>query len=243
MPELRQGKSKFFSKEEEGEIWLISYIDFLTLLLCFFLLLYASATIKKGEVEEYMQKLQKAFGFKVEMASDRLKALQMEEKILNEIQKKLNDFIKEKKKENALNITRNPHGITIDLKESILFGPGEASLKKESIPVLNFILYTFKSTIKGIPFQVVIEGHTDNIPIHNERFPSNWELSGARAGSVARYFIENSDVIKGNQISISGYAENKPVASNNTPEGRAKNRRVVIKIVSLISDKYSKKEE
>jgi len=118
-------------------------------------------------------------------------------------------------------IVRNK--MVIELPEAVLFASGSAKLKKEGIRVLAE-LGPVLASIKGREFQV--GGHTDNKPIRTKRFPSNWELSGARSIDVAELLIEYG--VPGNRISAAAYADTQPVESNDTAEGRAKNRRIEI---------------
>jgi chemotaxis protein MotB len=104
-----------------------------------------------------------------------------------------------------------------------MFDSGSADLLTQSLPLLNEIV----SKLKNVNNEVNIEGHTDNIPIANERFSSNWELSTARATNVVKYLVEQMGVSPA-RISASGYAEYRPVFSNDTSAGRAVNRRVVL---------------
>jgi len=111
--------------------------------------------------------------------------------------------------------------LVISLKEKILFETGKADLPPEAKAVLDKLHPVFLQ----IPNQIIVEGHTDNVPIKTMQFPSNWELSTARSTQVIRYLIEEKNFPK-ERISATGYGEYHPVVSNDTPEGRAENRRV-----------------
>ncbi len=112
-------------------------------------------------------------------------------------------------------------GLVISLREAGFFDSGSAAPKPEALPTLRQIAAKLGAT----PYDLRIEGHTDNVPIHNAQFDSNWELSSARATHIARLFLEMK-AIPPDRISAAGYAEFHPVASNDTAEGRAENRRV-----------------
>ncbi len=112
-------------------------------------------------------------------------------------------------------------GLVISLREAGFFDSGSAAPKPEALPALRKIAGELGAT----PYDVRIEGHTDNVPIHNAEFDSNWELSAARATHIARLFLEMK-AIPPDRISAAGYAEFHPVASNDTAAGRAENRRV-----------------
>jgi chemotaxis protein MotB len=113
--------------------------------------------------------------------------------------------------------------MVVELPDNILFESGEAELKEAGEAALAEIVEVLK-TIPGREFQVA--GHTDNIPISSRRFPSNWELSTSRAVAVAKFMIERG--LEGGRLSAAGHAETAPVATNDTPEGRAQNRRIEI---------------
>lgn len=112
------------------------------------------------------------------------------------------------------------------LGDRVLFNVGEAGIKEDAAPALSAIA----AVIAGIPNDIAIEGHTDNVPISNSRYSSNWELSTARAASVLEFLVRDRG-LSPSRFSVSGYAEFRPVAPNETPEGRARNRRVDIVIL------------
>lgn len=130
--------------------------------------------------------------------------------------------------QNEINMIHSERGLTISLADKILFESGSAEIKKDAIPTLNKIA----AVLKDIPNSIRIEGHTDNQPIQTEKFPSNWELSTARATSIVKMFIDKYSFSPDN-ISAAGYGEFKPVAINTTPEGRQSNRRVDIVVLSI----------
>lgn len=123
-------------------------------------------------------------------------------------------------------IQQSSWGISIDINASILFGSADADLNQEAQLTLN----TIASILKSESYPIRVEGYTDNKPIKNHNFPSNWELSSARASGVVRYFILQG--IAAERLAAIGYAENNPIADNNTETGRARNRRVLLKILA-----------
>jgi chemotaxis protein MotB len=112
-------------------------------------------------------------------------------------------------------------GLVISLREAGFFASGSATPKPEAMPTLEAIAKRLGAT----PYDLRIEGHTDNMPIHTAEFDSNWELSSARATHIARLFLEMK-ALPPDRLAAAGYAEFHPVATNDTPEGRAENRRV-----------------
>ncbi len=225
--------------EEVSERWAIPYADFLTLLLCLFIALYAMAQAGKQAALEYAQAFAKAFGMKLVPFQETLpkqilpapvikKAEPTEKgrKIQRQIQE-LQEMLKKLGLEGEVKIAYEAIGIRLILQEKVLFESGSADIKPETRQVLDKIY----EIIKELPNPVEVEGHTDNIPISTERFPSNWELSTARAGAIVRYLIAKG--ISPERLKASGYADTRPIASNATPEGRAQNRRVEIVILNI----------
>jgi chemotaxis protein MotB len=136
------------------------------------------------------------------------------------------DFLKENNLMESVNIIQGNKGMVIRFKDGVLFNSGEASISEGGFTVLNEIA----EKIKSIPNLIVIEGFTDNIPIKTSEFPSNWELSVARAIGVAKFMIDDMN-IEEERISVSGFGEQRPIDSNDTVEGRANNRRIEITIL------------
>lgn len=121
--------------------------------------------------------------------------------------------------------------MVVELQENILFDSGEATLKTEGEAALTEIAQVL-ATIPGREFQVA--GHTDNVPIHSRRFPSNWELSTTRAVNVTRFLTEHG--LDATRVSAAGHADSAPVSSNDTPEGRAQNRRIEIVLMPNLDE-------
>ncbi|RMG90551.1 MAG: flagellar motor protein, partial [Candidatus Dadabacteria bacterium] len=120
----------------------------------------------------------------------------------------------------AAEVTMDEEGVTVRVEGKLLFPSGSAELKPEAAAVLDRIA----ALIKKYTFDLYILGHTDSVPIHTERFPSNWELSSARATAALRYLVERgADPAR---LVAVGFADSRPIAPNDTPEGRARNRRV-----------------
>lgn len=152
---------------------------------------------------------------------------QAEEKDFKEIQSAIEAYLIKHGVQNKVAIEITSRGLVVSLKEAGFFDSGSATLKPSGYQILNTIIEAM--TQYSNPLR--IEGHTDNVPISNSQFPSNWELSTARATNVLRYILKNYDVDPAS-ISATGYAEFRPMAENSTPEGRARNRRVDIVLLS-----------
>ena len=149
---------------------------------------------------------------------------------LGEIQGNLDEYIAVHELENQFETQLTDEGLLITIRDSILFETGEATVKPQYASLARDIsnLLVFEK-----PRQIVITGHTDNVPINNTEFPSNWELSMMRAINFLKPIVSN-DKLDPQLFSVKGYGENKPVASNDTAEGRSKNRRVEVLIQPLV---------
>lgn len=152
----------------------------------------------------------------LEREAERARKLEQEQE---NIRKELERFVRA----GAIEIDRRPEGLALTVVDRILFDLGEAEVKPEAKALLDRIA----NILNSYPGRGVrIEGHTDTVPIRTARFPSNWELSTARAHAVRRYLTEQG--VSPERIAVTGYGEFRPIAPNDTPEGRAKNRRVEV---------------
>lgn len=142
--------------------------------------------------------------------------------IANELEQRLSGLVSQGK----IKITQSNWGISVEINASILFAPADAKLNPNSIETLQSIA----EVLKNQPQLIHVEGHTDNKAISTKQFPSNWELSAARAGSVIRLFIHTG--IDAKRLAAIGYADNSPLASNDSAEGRLRNRRVQLMIMA-----------
>ena len=129
-----------------------------------------------------------------------------------------------------MRVTQTSRGVSVEINASVLFDPGAAGLTEESDQALRAVAVL----LRGDAHNVQVEGHTDIQPISNSTFASNWELSSARASAVVRLFIASG--VEASRLTAVGHADNIPVAPNDTPEGRARNRRVAVTILSGIPD-------
>jgi chemotaxis protein MotB len=145
-----------------------------------------------------------------------------EEQKLQDLMTNLEDHIEQNNLDGEMNLTNITEGIQITLKDRIVFDSGSDHIKDNFIPILDEIT----KLLMKLDNPIIIEGHTDNRPIHNSRFPSNWELSGARAAAVLHYFQNHG--IDPTRMRFTGYGEYQPIAPNDTPENREANRRVNI---------------
>ncbi len=211
--EIEEEQKEEITESEEIKqglnVWRTVYSDMSTNLALFFLILFAFTRLSATKREELMRALAN-LGKKTEVVQQ---VKEETEELTKKLQKVATVEVKEEE-------------IVINLPAPVLFDIGKAELKPEAINILHEVA----QSLKTIPNEIVVEGHTDNIPISKGKYKSNWELSAARAFSVRDYFVR-VEGIEEKRISCVGYAEYKPVAPNDTEENRAKNRRIEIKII------------
>lgn len=209
--------------------WMDTYADTITLLLTFFILLYSISVVDSQKLNKLAEAMKKSLQGSTNITEikniEDLKVGEGKSDYEN-LAEKLNTVIEQNALTDVVKIREEERGVVLQLDETILFDSGEAVLKDYSRNILN----TITTVIKNIDNDVLIEGNTDNIPINNEYFKSNWELSTARAVSIVRYFVETKE-LSPTRFSVKGYAEYKPLVENNTEENRSINRRVDILIV------------
>ncbi|WP_454913464.1 OmpA/MotB family protein [Stutzerimonas chloritidismutans] len=213
-------------REEEQEAWLITYLDMLTLLLVMLVIMLALAGKGEGQQSEpaMVEATQQAAG-------DQLVALQPSASPIPSIvplpapaADTQQDDTSEAKPDLALGddieVIVNDGSISFRISSEILFGSGRAELEDAGLDVIDRLV----PTLAAGGHRIIVEGHTDNLPIQTERFPSNWELSASRASSVVRYLQLAG--IESTRLSATGYADTRPLADNGDEQGRASNRRV-----------------
>ncbi|MDX2084722.1 MAG: OmpA family protein [Candidatus Melainabacteria bacterium] len=220
--------------------WLIPYADILTLLLCLVMMLFALSNQHNLRLEEQNQALQKQI---VQQQTD--SALNMVAQAAESTPPavdgdELSEALEESgllQAETGVNLTKDERGTVLSLPEKLLFSPGEAQLSPGAAKTLDHIA----QALKKLPHHIRVEGHTDHTPIATPRFPSNWELSTARATHILRYLAKQHGIAP-QRLSAVGYGEFKPIANNSTIEGKQKNRRVDIVMVdpSGVTERHSR---
>jgi len=246
-------------EHENHERWLVSYADFITLLFAFFVVMYAISQVNEGKYRVLSETLATAFRSTPSHAPEvppsiltgtpnvaqpvtlpmqrpptapkvaettRLRREQLRH-VAQDINRALSPLVAAGK----VRIIEGTYGFTVEINASVLFGPGEARLDGNAQRALTSV----GEILAPADFPVIVEGHTDNTPINTPQFPSNWELSGMRAASVVRLFIDSG--VDPRRLSAVGLADQRPVADNATAEGRARNRRVAITIETRPPDK------
>jgi len=233
--------------------WLVSYADFITLLFGLFVVLFAFAKADQKKQLQVSEAIDAAFHslgifpdatrfpskrnagaagtdaaaipMNIVMGEDILSPARVKddlERIHHDLEQKLSNEVAT----HTVSMKMGRDGLVISLREAGFFNSGSATPK----PQTRIILEEIATQLAQTPYDLRIEGHTDNIPIHNAAFDSNWELSSARATNIARLFLDMNS-ISPDRISAAGFAEFHPIASNETPEGRAENRRVDIVVL------------
>lgn len=216
--------------EHIDETWLIPYADLLTLLLALFIVLFAASTIDAQKYNALRDALNAAFdgGTIGIMDQEAPEIVQLEvprtDRDLRDLEKQLNDYIEDNDLSMVLATTIEDFSLTLTIRDYVMFDSGRADVRPEFIYVINEI----SNIVEEFPaYNIVVSGHTDNIPISSSQFQSNWDLSSARALNFMKLLLQN-DSIRAERFSMAGYGEYRPVASNDTAEGRALNRRVEV---------------
>jgi chemotaxis protein MotB len=168
-----------------------------------------------------------------ELSEGILKERRQLKQVSDQLEEALGSFIDK----NLVSVKRNDYWIALEMNSELLFLSGEASLSKKAQPVLKKIA----QVINPLPNAINVEGHTDNIPIDTLKFPSNWDLSSARATSVVQEFIKEG--INPTRLSAIGYGEFHPIGDNKIEEGRFKNRRVILVLMSQAFSRYGANDE
>ncbi|NVI85153.1 OmpA family protein, partial [Janthinobacterium sp. BJB401] len=160
----------------------------------------------------------------------RTEAIRREREHMTRLAQDLTSTLAPLVKEGKVRVTQTSRGVSVEINASVLFDPGAARLTTESDQALRAVAVLLKDDTHDVQ----VEGHTDVQPISNSNFASNWELSAARASAVVRLFIASG--VKASRLTAVGHADNIPVAPNETAEGRARNRRVAVTILSGIPE-------
>jgi len=212
-------------RADTKDLWIVPYADFMSVLMIFFLIMFAFAytTMSESKYQQIVTSLQKEAGGKVkEQLAEEMKETENMEMATTKF-----DKIMEKEELNKdVVVSNDATQIKIVFKNPILFDIGKADLKPGSISVLHEV----SQVLKDMKNDIIVEGHTDNVPILGGKYKSNWELSNARAMSVIRYFTEQEGLSQ-ERFAAAGYGEFRPMATNDSEENRGQNRRIEINIL------------
>ena len=214
--------------------WMVTFADLVTLVLVFFILLFSMSQIDMIKFKTIAQSFNAQSMFQTndsivpgEYPSEGMnrEEADLNEQSLDELAREVKKYLKENGLEDTAAAIRNERGVVLVLQEQIVFSTGDAVVLREAYP---FLEKTGK-LLKNIPNLIKVEGHTDNRPIKNSIYPSNWELSSARASSVIRFFVDSNDLDPERFIAV-GYGDTRPLVPNTGEDNMQKNRRVEIVI-------------
>lgn len=238
----RRGKKQ--EAPENHERWLITYADLITLLLVFFIIMYSMSQVDQSKYESLSQSLNLQFNKAdsiLEMNSGLTDGMnpsmsngiegklsqENEEQKLEEFKNQIDTYIQEHELDTEVTVEDTKRGITITMNDVFLFDLGKADLKPPAFDIMDHLA----TLLPELDAKVAIEGHTDNVPMKTgSYYKDNWELSLQRSLSVLRYLTGKVNM-DDNKFIVTGYADTMPKVPNDTPENRAKNRRVEITIL------------
>ncbi|MFW6007218.1 MAG: flagellar motor protein MotB [Halanaerobiales bacterium] len=236
-----RNKKNSQDNESGSPAWMTTFSDMMTLLLVFFVLLYSFSVMDLEKFRGFISSFQKQLG-----VLDGGKTLTDEdltsrgsqgenfnpemENYIKEVMGELQQYVEDEGLNEEIDMELNERGFVIRVTGEVLYDLGKAEIKSQGKELLEQIV----DKLDNIPNDIRVEGHTDDLPINNDRFPSNWELSTTRATNVIKYFIENEELNPA-RLSAAGYSEYRPIKENDSPENRTENRRVEIVVLNSSS--------
>lgn len=223
----KQRRDEVENQLNKGALWAVTYGDLMSYLMIFFLVLFSFSIVKKDKTqnrkyEESLGNIQKAFGGKAD--AQRMERAMAQEKE-SQVERSLKASMQTNDLASLVQMESTERKVKLVLTEGVLFASGRADLKEPAKAVLAPIALE----LRKLPNDVIIEGHTDNVPIKRGKYSSNWELSMARAYAVLRFMEEQG--VSSRHLAGIGYGDNRPVAGNASVEGRARNRRIEISLM------------
>ncbi|WP_045860399.1 flagellar motor protein MotB [Teredinibacter purpureus] len=209
------------------ERWLVSYSDFITLLFAFFVVMYSVSHVSESKYKVLSETLQSAFSQPVQsLAAAPVEIVENGDSLaaLSSLEKSLSALLEGAIAKGSVSVWGNEDWVEIEVSSALLFNSGDAAPSQEARQIFADVA----EVLSPFANAVAVSGHTDDIPIRNTRFDSNWELSSARAVAVVNLLaVEGVDPTR---LSAIGYGEYQPIGDNATPEGRNQNRRVVLRV-------------
>ena len=237
-------RKHFEDDEDNPERWMVSYADFITLLFAFFVVMYAISAVNVNKYRILTASLGTAFGrnpalgvtpkpiakpagiINRPLPKANVVKRDDEARKMDDMAKNISSSLSNLVQQGMVRVSQTSRGVDVEINASLLFPSGEAKLSPESLRAIQAIATTLQSQ----RYDMEVDGYSDDQPIKSPLFPSNWELSAVRASSVARALV--ADGIAENRLKVVGYGSNDPVVPNDTPEDRARNRRVELVILS-----------
>lgn len=237
-------------KEDENKngspAWMTTFGDLMTLLLVFFVLLYSFSVMDIEKFQGFISSFQNQLGVldggttisdenlihRGSIGTNFSPSIQNFNRIMGE----MSSYVQEEGLSDQVELELTERGLVVRLTGTILYDIGKAELRPEGKNLLDEIA----GLIIDIPNNIMVEGHTDNWPINTDQFPSNWELSTARATNVVKYFMEHT-ALEPRRLMAAGYSEYRPLYDNDTVEHRSRNRRVEIVILNTLHDDFSER--
>lgn len=240
----RNRRKKKRTENHISETWLLPYADLLTLLLALFIVLFSMSAVDASK----FQRLAKSFNgvftggsgvFEFPNPIDEGDLLDYAEELnavdrqkLTDVQEKIETYMEEHELTDKFSTSLTDEGLLVTIHDSVLFESGSAAVREKDKVIAKEISQLL---VMDPPREIIISGHTDNVPIYNSEFESNWELSVMRAVNFMKLILENKQLDPA-KFSAKGFGEFKPVADNNTDAGRAENRRVEILVLPIIEE-------
>lgn len=243
-------KNRHKKKHDEhiDESWLVPYADILTLLLALFIVLFASSTVDQRKLEQMSAVFNEVFDGGVgfmdnpapvepinpsEEVKEAIEKYAQDQEQLKETQEKVEELIAINELENQFETKMTDEGLLITIRDSVLFQTGSAEINTEYLSVAKELSQILSFNPER---NVIITGHTDNIPIYSGEFASNWELSVIRAVNFLKIIIDSNDSLDSKYFSVRGFGEYSPIVPNDTEENRAKNRRVEVLVQPRVAE-------
>ncbi|MCK9211158.1 MAG: OmpA family protein [Ignavibacteriaceae bacterium] len=223
---MQDPEDSLSAEDSDKDRYLITYADLITLLLGLFIILYAISKVDSNKYAKMVTAIGNTFGRSGQVLEKGGKFKSDLPAHPSGLKENLNRLVNQYNYSDHITLEENERGITIHILDDVLFQSGNADLSTGS----KLVLSRLAVILKKLPNDFRIEGHTDDVPINSASFPSNWHLSVARALNTA-YYLVNTEGLLPEKVSIVGNSEYKPIASNETVEGRASNRRVDIVII------------
>jgi len=252
---------------EHHERWMVSYADFITLLFAFFVVMYSISSVNKGKYETFSESLDQALFHSEKIVKEaepieigviptRVQPIELPDLMtVTEQEHQLSEEIKQEKQRldevsdefqralqpfvesQLVGINKHEFWVELEMNSELLFASGKAELSGKALPVLQKVA----EVVLAVPNVINVEGYTDDVPISTGLYPSNWDLSSARATTVVKELVKNG--VPPARLSAVGYGEFHPIADNSVEEGRFKNRRVVLVLMSQAFARYGMTDE